>query len=328
VFNFFPNCIFCSAPLAESRTGVGEHVFPDGIFGFWRSYDVCTACQEAFGKEVDCLAIQNVSLLNAMELLKLKDTGPHLDNLAWSGEDTLDKRKVPMVKRGSKMRVKVIKTDGFLECAEDDLEKIARPWLNKILRRRLSKEAFEAEYERFMIAYRKLAPGETYHSKAFGYSIRRRQTINVRVVNPTPPSFTRLIAKIVVCFVHYAFPKDKVALIRELQMLKDHARHGKPLDPPCINPLRHSEEETHQLFHRVVVDPDGLTIIVDISFFGCVHWRTLLHSTEPLILRDLDGRQAEEFFFVLDFANLSDRRKRAAFKYPNSEGFAWAEVQG
>jgi hypothetical protein len=81
MFDFFKNCIFCNAPLPETRSDEGEHIFPESVYGFWRSHDLCSSCQQVLGNEVDILAIQNVSLLNAMEILKLKDTGTHLDQL-------------------------------------------------------------------------------------------------------------------------------------------------------------------------------------------------------------------------------------------------------
>jgi hypothetical protein len=328
MFDFFDHCIFCGTALPDSRSGEGEHVFPDGIYGFWRSYDVCVECQQALGKEVDVLATRDLSLLNAMELLKLKDTNPNLDNLAWQGEDTLDRRKVPMVKRGHKMRVKVSKTHDFLECSEDDLQKLAKPWLRGLLRPKFSEQEFEAEYRRFMDAYRNLSPGEKYESEVFGYSIRRRQTTNVRVENPTPADFTRLVAKIAVYFIHYALPRLKLSTVQEVQMLRDHARHGEPLKPFTILRQRTFEDELCHPFHRVAVSPSDLHVMVDISIFANIHWRIVLHTSEPLILKDNDGRQAHQFLFILDFKDLSDRHKYVGFKYNDEEDVVWSEVQG
>jgi hypothetical protein len=328
MFEFFRSCIFCNADLPEDRSDEGEHIFPESIYGFWRTHDVCLECQQTLGNEVDVLATKDVSLLNAMEILKLKDTGPHLDHLPWSGEDTVDKQRVPMVKRGPNFRIKVTKTDDFLECSENDLDKLARPWLRELSRGRLSDDQFEIEYARFIETYKKLAPGETYHSDVFGYSIRRRQTTNVRVDTPNPPAFTRLVAKIVTCFVHYAFPYEKLAAIEELPMLREHARFGRPLRPFTINPLRPLEDGKYFPFHRVVVYPDARITMVDTTFFGNIGWRTVFHSTEPLLIKDDEGRQAEEMLFVLDFTNLANRNKYAGFKYPNNEEINWYEVRG
>jgi len=328
MFDFFSNCIFCNAKLPESRSDEGEHIIPESIYGFWRTHDVCPECQQALGNQVDILATQSVSLLNAMEILNLKDTGPHLDHLPWSGEDTLDKRKVPMVKRGPTFRIKVTRSDDFLECSENDLDKLARPWLREITRGKLSDQQFEVEYARFIEAYKKLAPGEVYHSEVFGYSIRRRQTTNVRVHTPNPPTFTRLIAKIVTCFIHYAFPYEKLPAIDELHMLRNHARYGDPLTPFAINPLRPLEDGKYFPFHRVVVYPDQRITMVDTTFFGNTGWRTVLHSTEPLFLKDTEGRKTEQMLFVLDFNNMADRHKYAGFKYPNDDEVNWYDVQG
>jgi hypothetical protein len=263
-----------------------------------------------------------------MEGLKLKDTGPHLDHLPWSGEDTVDKRRIPMVKRGPDFRIKVTKTPDFLECSDSDLDKLARPWLRDLTRGKLSHEQFEAEYARFREAHLKLKPGETYDSKIFGFSIRRRQTTNVRVETPIPQAFTRLIAKIVTYFIHYAFPHNKLPAIEELHALRNHARYGDALKPFTINPLRPLTEGTFYPFHRVVVYPDKRITMIDTTFFGNAGWRTVLHSSEPLFIKDTEGRQAEEMLFVLDFSNLDNRRKFAGFRYPNEEEINWQELQG
>ena len=304
MFVFFPNCLFCDAKLPEERSDEGEHVIPESIYGFWRSHDVCQKCQQILGNEVDTLASRNVSLLNAMGFLKLKDTGPHLDHLSWTGEDTIDKRRVPMIKRGPNFRVKVTKSDDFFECSENDLPKLAKPWLRQVTEGKLSDDEFEAEYKRFTEEYMKLSPGETYHSKSLGYSIRRRQTTNLRVENPTPASFTRLVAKIVVYFIHYAFTSKMVASVKELQGLKDHARLGTPLPNLVVFPQPPPEEGKFFPFHRVDVYPSHPLTFIDITFFGNVTWRVLLHSKEQLTIKNEEGKLAEEMLFILDFSDL------------------------
>jgi len=251
-----------------------------------------------------------------------------VDNLDWHGKDSLDHQKVPMVKRGPTLRIKVTRTDDFLECSEHDLLKLAHPWLKEITRGKFTPEEFESEWSRFLDAYNKLAPREIYHSGAFGYSIRRRQVTDVRVLSPTPPAFTRLIAKIVVVFVHYAFPAKMLASIEELPELRQYAISGDSLKPFTINPLRPLEEGKYYPFHRIVIYPEPHITLVDTTFFGSIGWRTVLHSTEPLIIKDHDGRQVEQMLFVLDFSDLNNRNKYAGFKYPNDDDVAWYDVQG
>jgi hypothetical protein len=328
MFEFFDTCIFCNSQLPKSRVGEGEHIFPKSVYGFWRTYDVCAKCREAFCNEVDSLAIREIAILNAIESLRLKDTGPLLDNLTWRGEDTIDKRRIAMVKRGPNFRVKVNKADDFLECSERDSDKIVKPRLRELTRGKLSDEEFERQYLLLRQACLSLAPGETLHSEVFGCSIRRGQTTDFRVQNSKPSAITRLIAKIVTCFIHYAFPANKLECIEELQMLRDHARHGVALKQFTVNRLRPSEDGKYYRFHRVDVYPDGRIALIDTTFFGSIAWRTLLHSTEALVIKDDDGRLAEEMLLLLDFSNLDNRRKYAGFKYANEDEIGWREVKG
>ncbi|MFC2076600.1 hypothetical protein ACFLT7_05910, partial [candidate division KSB1 bacterium] len=273
MFERLPNCIFCDTSLPELRSGVGEHIFPESIFGFWRSYNVCSDCQTALGEEVDCLATQNIELLNAVEALELRNINRHLDNLAWHGKDTLDKRRVRMAKVGSKVRIKVTNEHDFLECSEQDLDKLAKPWLRERTRGRISNADFETEYSRLKSEYPKLNPGESYHSNEFGYAICRREVGNFKVDNPTPPSFTRLIAKIVTYFMHYVFPYNKLKNMDEFQMLTEHARYGNLLKPFTINPLSRAQNKSYNTIHQICFHLDDLIILVDTTFFGKISWR-------------------------------------------------------
>ncbi len=320
MFEDFANCIFCNSTLDGARSKEGEHVFPESIYGFWRSHDVCADCQQVLGNEVDSLATQTVPILNAMEGLKLKDTGAQLDHLQWSAEDTLDKRKVPVVKRGSTFRPKVTRNQNSFQCPENDLGKLARLWLRQLTQARLSDQEFDAEFARFSDGYWRLKAGETYRSEIFRCSVRRGHMTNVRVDVPIPPTFTRLIAKIVTYFLHYAFPHDKLVTIEEFQMLRDHARYGHSLKPFTINPIPPLHEGQYLPFHRVAVYPDKGMPMVDTTFFGNMGWRTVLHTTEPLFIADAEGLPVEAMFFVLEFGDLAKRQKYIGVKYPNNGG--------
>jgi hypothetical protein len=328
MFNLLADCIFCSSSLPEERIGVGEHIFPESIFGFWRSYDVCSKCREVFGNEVNRLAIQDLSLLNAMETLKLKDTGPHLKNLPWTGEDTLDKRKISMVRRREGFRLKVVRSDDFMECSEEDLDKLIKPWFQALTLGTLSADEFQAECKLLIEEYRRLAPGETYRSQSIGYSIRRRQTVNIQIENPTPENFTRLIAKIVTCFLHYAVPYSQLANIQELDMLKAHAHRGESLAPFTINPLRPLEDGLFYPFHRIGIYPGRGVTMTDITFFRNIGWRTVLHTPESLHIVDSEGRMLEYLLFVLNFSNLQARNKHLGLKLSNQEDMEWYDVVG
>ncbi len=71
MFNFYKHCLFCFNPLTEVPSGVGEHVFPKSVYGFWRIYDVCDTCMKHFGDNIDQLPFQNPQVLKAIEQLQL-----------------------------------------------------------------------------------------------------------------------------------------------------------------------------------------------------------------------------------------------------------------
>ncbi len=326
MFDIFKNCLFCNTSLPDSRSGDGEHIFPESIFGFWRSYDVCPQCQKVLGDEVDVLAIKTVPILNGLEALNLKDTNPHLDQMNWSGEDNLNKRKISMIKRGSKFRMKLTKTDDYLECGEENLDNFAKSWLRDKTRDSLTPEQFESEYTNFKSVYNNLSPGNTYHSEIFGYTIRRNQAKNVHIDNPIPSNITRLIAKIVTYYIHYSFSHNQLGFIEELQSIREHARYGTPLNNNNINPLRALEENKYYPFHRVAFYPDERITIIDTTFFGNLGWRTFLHSSEPLIIKDLENKPVESLFYVLDFTNIYQRKKYLGIKYPGHDEATWYDI--
>lgn len=328
MFAFFKTCLFCSNPLPDIRNGEGEHIFPKSILGFWRSHDVCLECIAYFGRSVDRLAVQNTELIDAISDLRLNNVEPLLENISWKSNDTVQPRTVKMVRRKGKLRVKVTKLDDFLECDETNFEQVGSLWLWEILRGRLSKQAFDAEFASFAKEYRKLKPGESYNSSKFGFTIRRGQTTNAQPEKTFPDEFTRLVAKIVYSFLNYAVRQVDVDLIEEYHSLREHARFDKPLKPFTINWLRPADNK-HYPFHSITIYPEHRYCLVDTTFFGKVTWRTVLHTSGEIELEDVEKKSKPEAFrLILDFRNLQNRIKFGGYKFKHSESFAWYEIDG
>jgi hypothetical protein len=121
MFSWHKNCLFCfkALPELDQRKGEGEHIIPKNIYGFWKSYDICSECKEYFGKNIDILSLKNPNLLNAIKELKLPYADTVFDNISYSARDTIDNRSIKMVRKKGKFRIKVSQIrNNFFECAE------------------------------------------------------------------------------------------------------------------------------------------------------------------------------------------------------------------
>ena len=328
MFPFFKTCLFCNALLPDVRKGVGEHVFPRSILGFWRIYDVCSNCMSYFGDLVDGLAVQNPEILRAMESLNLRNVSPLYDNLPWKAQDTLDGQTVKIIRRDGDFRIKVTRLNDFLKCPEDKIDSIARPWLWESLNGKLTKEKFETEFALFLDQYNKLKAGESYISPRFGYTILRREATSVQPGESSPADFTQLVAKIVYCFLRYAIRAVDLPLIEEYDALRGHARLGTPMKPFLINWLRPLDADKYNPFHSVTIRSSERNCIVDTTFFGNITWRTVLHTSGEIMVQDPQKRKSEAFCFILDFCDCQNREMLSGFKLKNSENFEWYEVRG
>jgi len=209
-----------------------------------------------------------------------------------------------------------------LECPEEKFEQIVRPWLWELLRNRIPKDEFESEFQLFYAEYRKLKPGESYESKKFDFIVRRGQLTNISPDNAIPNDFTRLIAKIVYVFLNYSVSQSDIKLINEYDSLREYARNNVPMEPYLINWLRPPDEIKYNPFHAISIYPDKRYCLVDVTFFGKVTWRTVLHTDNEIQLEDPEQkRKPEAMRFVLDFTDLKNRYKYIGFKFKDSEKY-------
>lgn len=254
--------------------------------------------------------------MNAMNSLELPNAERLFENLPYIGTDTIDKRQIGMIKKDGKFKIKAtINADDFLEYSEDDWEQFGIRWLKHNLRQRVSEELFNKEIECLKIEYDALQPGATVHSAALGYSIRKRQTHNIEVDGEDLPQITKLIAKIVVCFLWFVLSPQQIATIPYFEMLVKHARFDDELKKYLINWCPFTQEVEYHKLHRIRLHVFDNTLIVDIILFGYPNWRTVLHSTSPIIMKDMEDNLLEEIQLILDFEKIENREKYIGLKY-------------
>ena len=196
---FYKHCLFCFSPLPEIPSGVGEHVYPKSVYGFWRIYDVCENCMKHFGDNVDQLALQNPQILKAIEQLDLANADRYYEQIKYEATDTIDGIKVKIVLKDGNFKAKAQEvSEDFFECAEKDWENIGVRWLKT--KTDLPDEEFQNEIEKLKEEYSKLVPGETTTSDKLGFSVRKKSVKDVKVDEDNLQSITPLIAKIVVSY--------------------------------------------------------------------------------------------------------------------------------
>ena len=325
MFKQYDFCIFCFKSLPKPPKGEGEHVIPKNVYGFWRIYDICEECKKYFGDNVDHLAIKNVHIVHAMHDLVLPKSDKFLDSLPYYSTDVFENRKVKMVRKDGKYKTKV-KTDGdrYLECSEEDWEIVGVEWLKKFSN--ISKEEFNKEIERLRQEYNKLRPGQIIHSNLLQCYIRKSQTKNVEYDKEALPDISQLIAKIVISFLSYLLAGKQIVNINQYKMLLEHARYGHPLEKFVIGFLPPREETKFFKFHRIAMSCFSNILMVDVTFFGNLTWRTSLRCKSPITINLDTGRVADEVMLILDFEDLNNRQKVIGYKYSGTEEFDFYDV--
>lgn len=329
MFNFFKRCIFCYESLPEEPQGDGEHVIPRNIFGFWRIHDVCEKCKEYFGEKIDQLSLQDVQVLSAIHSLQLPKADLYFDSLPYLGSDTVDGRKVKMIRKGGRLKTKAqyLDTD-FFECAEDDWERIGIEWMRKDVGKEISEDDFNKESERLRNDYQGIKTGEIIHSDLLGYSVRKRTVTDIQVDLDKLPSISKLIAKIVFSFLHYMLSREQILNIREYLILRDHARYDGELKKYTINWCPLVKKVSYHRFHRIWLWTlsNSNTFGVDTTFFGYPSWRTIFSSNIPIVLKDHRGKRLDEVSLIFDFKDLHNRVKHIGFKYNGRKDFQFFEL--
>jgi len=326
---FYNRCIFCRKKLPSNSKGEGEHVIPKNIYGFWRIYDICDECKQYFGDNIDQISLQNMDILDAMKGLNLPNADKLFENLSYVGFDTIDKRKIPMIKKGDGFKIKsTMKDKQFLECSEDDWDNYLVRWLENNVGNRIDKDEFNREIEHLKVKYDALKPGETVHSSVLNYSIRKRQTHNLEVNHQKLPPISKLIAKIVICFLRYVLTPQQIETIPNYELLIKHARFEGPLEKPLINWCARASKIKYHMFHKIAIYTLEKVQMVDVTFFGYPNWRTVLGSTSPIIIKDNRGNELKELWFVLDFKNLENREKYICLKYAGDSQLRCVKGEG
>ena len=316
MFKFYEHCIFCLKKLnPDSTAGVGEHVIPKAIYGFWRSYDICEDCKKYFGDKIDSLAIQNVSIADAMCRLNLPNSEKLWENLPYVGTDTIDKRKIPMRKKNGIFKIKAtINDNDFIECSENDWKTFGINWLKSKTESIVSTDEFDKEIEILKDKYEKLKPGGTIRSELLNYSIRKSQTHNIEINNNEIQSVTKLISKIVVFFLFLVLQPRQIASIKDIENIVNHARFEGDIEKYLINWCPLTQDVKYYRFHRLRIHKFDYIQVVDVTLFGYLNWRLVLRSELPILIKDNEGDELEEVQLILDFENLDNRQKYLGLK--------------
>lgn len=318
MFNFYKHCLFCFTPLPEFPSGVGEHVYPKSVYGFWRIYDVCEKCMKYFGDNIDQLALQHPQILKAIEQLELPNADRYYEQIKYKGTDTIGGVKIKMVLKDGTFKTKAQDiNENFFECAEKDWDNIGVRWLKN--KTSLSEEDFQKEVEKLKEKYFNSKPGEIVTADQLGFSVRKRSVKEVTIDEEDLKSITPLIAKIVVSFIHYVLSVDELVSLDIIDDLIKHARYSGELRPYTINWCSLNEEPKYNKFHRVWMHFLERSIFIDVTFFGYPSWRVILSSKDPIIKHDLDGRQINQIIFIQDFEDLENRQKYIGFVYKGEE---------
>jgi len=317
LFRLYPFCIFCNAelPSPEKRSGAGEHVIPESIFGFWRSYDVCPECIKFFGDNIDHIATQNPNILHSMDLLKIKDVEKHYEQMNYQGEDTSSKIKIPMVRRKGNYKTKATITPNFIECSESDFDVIVKEDFKRLFASKFSSDKLDSQFEKLKESYLALKPGGSLTWSGFG-EIRKRQVTNIEYDFNNMPSIIPLIAKIAFISIHYFIPVQLLSSFTLYEAFKKQARYNESLPDHTINFCVIRKSNERYPFHCIRFLPGGHSLLVDVMFFGYDNWRCVLPFTQEVILND--GKDTiEKFSFFLDFRDLRNKRKFLANYYPD-----------
>lgn len=308
--------------------GVGEHVIPLNVYGFWRIHSICPECKDYFGREVDSLAQKEPVVLEAMKRLGLPGLDKLYEQLPYVATDVIDGTAVPMVRRGNEYRVTVA-VEGMqqLECSESDWLRLGTPWLREHVDRAVSDEQFEHEIGELKEEYKKLKPGEYVVSETLGYGVRKLQASTPTIDRTRIAPITRLIAKIAVCFGWYTLPATAIADMPRFHTLIRHARYGDPLPQYAINWCRlHNEPKYTRLHHIGLNFLSPCLAFMDVTLFGGANWRVSLQTERPFEVHDREGRIVEEEHFFLDFSDLGRRRKVVGISRKN-EGLKYYDVE-
>lgn len=158
--------------------------------------------------------------------------------------------------------------------------------------------------------------------------VKKGTVTDIQVDSENLPSISKLIAKIVFCFIHYILNREQIVNIREYLMIRNYARYDGELKDYTINWCPLVEKVSYHKFHRIWLQTlsNSNTLLVDTTLFGYPSWRTVLTSNIPIELKDSKDKRIDEIMFILDFKNLNDRLKHIGFKYSGSKNFQFLKL--
>lgn len=319
MWSIFTKCLFCDQDLPNSPTGLGEHVIPANLFGFWCSHDVCSKCIEYFGFKIDKLGINNPYLINSMEKLKIQNLEKKYEQMPFIGINTLTNVPVKMIRRKGTFKATTrIEDNNFLECSETDFDYVAIPFINSLIQEKLPKDVIQKAIVDLKDKYLKLKIGESIISDIFKITLKRNQVRDVEYDFERVPIITPLIAKIVFTAIHYFVPLDLLGSLSNYWAYRDHARFNKEIKEFTINDCILQKNDIRFPFHAIrFLGGGGNTLMVDCMLFGYNNWRCLFYSDKEVRLLDGFNNEVERISFYMDFQEQQNKKKFLEFIYPD-----------
>jgi len=313
-FYHFGICIYCFRPVKYNPNGEGEHVIPKNIYGFWKIYDICENCKEYFGDRIDHLAIKNPYVIQAMKQLSLPKVDKYTEEMPYKAIDPDTGSTIDVIRKNGEYQAKTLLTEHMAQFDEKRIRDVGYAWLkNKC---DLPSDEFEREMKRLEEVNYELQPGERYHSDPLHCILIKRRFTDVSYDDNKIPAITPLIAKIVIAIINYLLNKYQIVQINNYEAILKHARYGKALKN-TIGFLPPIDETKYYKFHRIMVSFYGMIILVDVSLFGSLLWRTVLRCQRQIVMKIKDGIYAKDVLFILDFSDLRKRKKMIGYRVPN-----------
>jgi len=330
-FKFMNKCIFCFDDIQDESKRGREHIFPKNIFGFWTSYDICKACTQYLGDNVDHHSNKNPEILAALDSLKIKNNEAIYEDIEFLAEDTIDNRVMKAVYKSGNLKIKPTIKNNFLECSAEDFDGLVKIFLHAKNKSSISEEDFNKEISKIKHIYNNLKPGEEHYSELLKHTIRKRELHKIRLNQNSLEPLKKLIAKISYFYLWYSLTSNQLDSLIELDNLRKYIRYNID-NPPGIfySPLTRKKE--YKCYHRIYTRKSDKYLFIDITLFGFPTWRVVMNTKEKLIFydnsSDVDNRrEIEESMLVLSFEKLDNRKLYVGRKYVDKKQFLYKEIR-
>jgi len=325
-FCYFEECIFCSKPLPikGDRGTKGEHIFPENIQGFWKSFDICEDCKEYFGDKVDSIPLKNPEIIAAVKNLELNKKKSFGQGLKYKASSDLSEHpeEIDLYDKKGKMHVsaKEISEDKF-NCDESDTHKVGLDYVQKYRSEFFDENEIREEFKILLEKYGNLKSGEKVYSEKLKIWMKKGKLKEFKINKDSVEDATPLIAKILIFVINYFFKPD-IPIIKNYPNILNYALGKEDLEEYIIFWSPEPVQE-YSKFHRITIEFLPNNFLIDISLFRCLNWRILLPTTQDYVSNIYYDKnetfELKEIIFVLDFEKLDDKKIHFYYREKDSD---------